>query len=74
MALQDYFTHFKSSQSILYSYSSERPSEDFVFIFDLGFTAHQDYFTHFELNQSLGGAKTRDPRGKPPNNPQAELG
>lgn len=45
-----------------------------LFIFYLGFTARQDYFTHFEPSQSLGGAKTGDPREKPPDHPQAELG
>ena len=39
-----------------------------------GLTARQDYFTHFETSQSLGGAKTGDPREKPPDHPQAELG
>ena len=29
---------------------------------------------HFELSQSAGGAKTGDPREKPPNHSQAELG
>ena len=38
------------------------------------FTARQDYFTHFEPGQSKGGAKTGDPRQKPPDHPQAELG
>ena len=32
---------------------------------------HQDYFIHFEPSQSLGGAKTGDPREKPPDLPQA---
>ena len=38
--------------------------------------AHQDYFTQFEPSQSQagGGAKTEDPREKPPDHPQAELG
>ena len=40
----------------------------------MGFTARQDYFTHFEPSQSPGGAKTGDPRLKPPDHPQAELG
>ena len=40
----------------------------------MGFTARQDYFTHFEPSQPLGGAKTGDPREKPPDHPQAELG
>ena len=35
--------------------------------------ARQDYFTHFEPSQTLGGAKTGDPREKPPEHPQAEL-
>ena len=39
-----------------------------------GFNTRQDYFTHFEPSQSLGGAKTGDPREKPPDYPQAELG
>ena len=46
----------------------------FYFFFYLGFTATQGYFTHFESNQSVGGAKTVDPREKPPDHPQAELG
>ena len=41
---------------------------------DLGFTARQDYFAHFEASQAPGGAKTGDPREKPPGHPQAELG
>ena len=44
------------------------------FFFLFGFTAHQVYFTHFELRQSLGGAKMGNPREKPPDHPQAELG
>ena len=36
--------------------------------------ACEDYFTHFEPSQSLGGAKTGDPREKPPAHPQAQLG
>ena len=43
------------------------------FLFYLDFTARQDYFTHFEPSQSKGGAKTGDPREKPPDDPQAEL-
>ena len=42
--------------------------------FDMGFMAHQDYFTYFEQSQSIGGAKTGDPREKPPDRPQAGLG
>ena len=37
-------------------------------------TARQDDFTHFEPSQSLGGTKTGDPREKPTDHPQAELG
>ena len=33
---------------------------------DLGFTVRQDYVTNFEPSQSLDGAKTGDPREKPP--------
>ena len=36
--------------------------------------ARQDYFTHFEPSQSQGGAKTEDPRDKPPDHPRPELG
>ena len=46
----------------------------FFFFFFFGFAARQDYFTHFERSQSLGEAKTGDPRQKPPDHPQAELG
>ena len=41
-------------------------------MFDFGFTARHDYFIHFRPSQSLCGAKTGDPREKPPD--QAELG
>ena len=44
------------------------------FFFHLGFTACQDYFIHFEPSQSLGGAKMGNPREKPPDHQQAELG
>ena len=36
--------------------------------------ACQDYFIHFEPSQSVGWAKTRDPREKPPDHLQAEFG
>ena len=39
-----------------------------------GVTARQDYFTHFQPSQSEGGAKTADPREKPPDHLPAELG
>ena len=45
-----------------------------MIFFYLGFTALLDYFTHFEPSQQLGGAKMGDPREKPPDHPQAELG
>ena len=45
-----------------------------LFFFYLGFTARQDHFTHFEPSQSVGGVKTGDPREKPPDHLQAELG
>ena len=45
-----------------------------TFSFDLGVTAPQDLFINFETSQSLGGAKTGDPRDKPSDYPQAELG
>ena len=45
-----------------------------VFFFYLGFMARQDYSTHFELSQLLGGAKTEDPKEKPSDHLQAELG
>ena len=46
----------------------------FLFVFYLSFTVRKDCFTHFEPSQTLGGAKTRDPREKPPDHPQAEPG
>ena len=33
-------------------------------------TVRQDYFIHFEPSQSVGGAKTADPREKPPDHPK----
>ena len=53
---------------------AQRLAVRFFFFYYLGFTARKDYFTHFELSQSLGGAKTGDPREKPLDRPQAELG
>ena len=44
------------------------------YIILFGFTARQDYFIRFEPSQSLCGAKTGDPREKPPDHPQVELG
>ena len=41
---------------------------------NLGFKACHDYFTCFEPSQSVGGVKTGDPREKPPDHQQAELG
>ena len=46
--------------------------DSFFYVY-LGLTARQD-FTHFEHSQLLGAAKTGDPREKPPDHPQAELG
>ena len=46
----------------------------FFSFFDLGFTSRQDHFTQFEPSQSKGGEKMGDPREKPPDHPQAELG
>ena len=43
------------------------------FYSDSGFTARQDYFTHFDPSRTWGGAKTGDPREKPPDHQQAEL-
>ena len=40
-------------------------------LFNLGFMARQNCFTHFEPSQSVGGAKTGDPREKPPDHPPA---
>ena len=42
--------------------------------FYLCFLARRDYFTHFAPSQSVGGAKTGDPREKPPDHPQADFG
>ena len=50
------------------------PSYYFFFVGGGGVTARQDYFTHFEPSQSIVWLKTGDPREKPPDHPQAELG
>ena len=69
-------TRFKKSpvQSTLISVTSETQIRSCIVFFYLGLTARQDYFTHFEQSQSIGCAKTGDPREKPPDHPQAELG
>ena len=48
------------------------PTSFFVF-WGVLVTACQDYFTHFEPSQLLGGAKTGDPREKPPDHHQAHM-
>ena len=48
--------------------------EDFHLFIIWVFTARLDYSTYFESSQFLGGAKTRDPREKPLDHPQAEFG
>ena len=55
-------------------YCSFQEKDRLDFFFYLGETASHNYFTHFELGQSLGGAKTRNPWEKLPDNPRAELG
>ena len=47
----------------------------YLLLFYLRFTARQDCFTHFYPSQSLlGGAKMIDPREKPADHSQADLG
>ena len=40
----------------------------FIF-FNLVLRPFQDYFSSYEKGQSVGGTKTREPRGKPPGTP-----
>ena len=45
-------------------------SVDFLFIFfNSVLRPFQDYFSSYETGQSVGGAKTREPREKPPDTP-----
>ena len=49
----------------------------FFFFFNSVLRPFQDYFSSYEMGQSVGGAKTGEPREKPPGtvaHPQAELG
>ena len=42
----------------------------FFFFFLIRFNVpFQDYFSSYETGQSVGGAKTEETRGKPPNTP-----
>ena len=41
----------------------------FNFFFDSVLRPFQDYFSSYEMGQSVGGAKTGDPREKPPGTP-----
>ena len=41
----------------------------FFFFFDLVLRPFQDYFSSFDTGQSVGGAKTGEPREKPPYTP-----
>ena len=46
-----------------------------IYVFIFFWFGFQDYFTHFEPSQLLGGSKMGwDPREKPLDHPQAELG
>ena len=39
------------------------------FFFDSVYRPFQDYFSSYETGQSVGGAKTGEPREKPPDKP-----
>ena len=41
----------------------------FFFFFDSVLRPFQDYFSSYETGQSVGGAKTGEPREKPPGTP-----
>ena len=41
----------------------------FSFFFNSVLRPFQDYFSSYETGQSVGGAKTGEPREKPPNTP-----
>ena len=41
----------------------------FFFFFDSVLRPFQDYFSSYETGQSVGGAKTGEPREKPPDTP-----
>ena len=41
----------------------------FVFFFNSVLRLFQDYFSSYETGQSVGGAKTGEPREKPPDTP-----
>ena len=45
------------------------PQHRYFYFFGLSFTSLSSFFTHIETNQSVGGAKTRVPREKPPDTP-----
>ena len=53
-------------------------TKDFFFFFFFFFNSvlrpFQDYFSSYETGQSVGGAKTGEPREKPPDTPEAKLG
>ena len=41
----------------------------FFFFFNSVLRPFQDYFSSYEMDQSVGGAKTGEPREKPPDTP-----
>ena len=41
----------------------------FIFFFNSVLRPFQDYFSSYETGQSVGGAKTGEPREKPPDTP-----
>ena len=44
-------------------------SAEFFFFFNSVLRPFQDYFSSYETGQSVGGAKTGEPREKPPDTP-----
>ena len=44
-------------------------AHDYFFFFNSVLCPFQDYFSSYETGQSVGGAKTGEPREKPPDTP-----
>ena len=60
---------FNGSADLVYSIGILHRFLVIVFIFFLVLRPFQDYFSSYETGQSVGGAKTGEPREKPPGTP-----
>ena len=64
-----YFNNAASFDVELCYYMHFQPHKNLFFFFYSVLRPFQDYFSSYETGQSVGGAKTGEPREKPPGTP-----